>query len=334
MPSSAMPVTVEMLISVNPKGSSEPRLVGRIVGVDLGGTKILAGIADADGRILATREEATLHGEGAPVLDQMALLIHNLVADIGSSINDLDSVVIGIPGAVNPATGLGSLSPNLALPADRSLRDLMASRIACEVVVENDVNLAAYAEASAGAGRGERSLVFISFGTGVGMGLVLNGDLWRGEFGRAGEIGYLPVGEAPHMIAPFSQNGLYEDAVGSRGIRDRFTSNGDTVSDLFAAARGGDSQALVALDEIARSASVGLAAIHALLDPAITVVGGGIGSQAEFFELLKAHLTPLLPFACRIEHSHFGPRAGMVGAVMLAARHLAKGPEQRSHLAS
>lgn len=303
---------------------------GCVVGVDLGGTKILAGIANSSGRMLAVREEQTLHGEHAPVLDQMALMIHNLIFDIGGQVGDVDCVVIGIPSAVEPTTGLASLSPNLALPSDRSLRDLMGSRIACPVYVENDVNLAAYGEARAGVGKGKSSLAFISFGTGVGMGLVVNGDLWRGEFGRAGEIGYLPIGATPHGAAPFSENGLYEDAVGSRGIRDRFVSSGGSVADLFESARNGDSQAFSALDEIARTASVGIAAVHALLDPAVTVIGGGIGSQIEFLELLKTHLKPLLPFGCRLEPSCFGARAGLVGAVTFGATHLARDTKHRA----
>jgi glucokinase len=311
-------------------GSVEVRDTGYVIGVDLGGTKILAGIANSSGRILAVREEQTLHGEGAPVLDQMALMIHNLIFDVGGQVDEVDCVVIGIPSAVEPTTGLASLSPNLALPSDRSLSDLMASRIACPIYVENDVNLAAYGEAWAGVGQGKSSLAFISFGTGVGMGLVVNGDLWRGEFGRAGEIGYLPVGAMPHGTAPLSENGLYEDAVGSRGIRDRFVSNEGTVADLFASARSGDHQALSALDEIARSASVGIAAVHALFDPAVTVIGGGIGSQIEFLELLKTHLRPLLPFSCRLEPSHFGARAGLMGAVVLAARHPIRKTEHRA----
>lgn len=290
-----------------------------VVGVDLGGTKILAGIANAEGQILASLEERTRHGEDAPVLDQMAAMVGNLLAKVGGTDDRLLGLVIGIPSVVDPVSGLASLSPNLALPSDRSLVDLMSARISCPVAVENDVNLAAYAEAKSGAGRKERSLAFVSFGTGVGMGLVLNGELWRGEFGRAGEIGFMPVGAVPHGAAPLSENGLFEDAVGSRAIRERFVGDGGTVVDLFSAARSGTGKALDALDEIARSASIGLAAIHALFDPAVTVVGGGIGSQQEFYQRLVKHLKPLLPFDCRLEISHFGTTAGMVGAIMLAA---------------
>jgi predicted NBD/HSP70 family sugar kinase len=307
----------------DPDTGAQPKLV---VGIDLGGTKILAGIGNRDGEVLKTLEEPTRHGEGAPVLDQLVSLVRRLLAEAGS--HDLDNVVIGVPSAVDPQTGLASLSPNLALPQDVPLADLLGDRLGCKVTVENDVNLAAYAEALAGAGRGERSLAFLSYGTGVGLGLVVNGEMWRGAFGRAGEIGFLPIGSRPHERAPHSENGLYEDEVGSRGIRERFLDAGGSVTDLFVSARDGDPRASAALDEIARAASLGLAAIHTMFDPALTVVAGGIGSQGEFLVRLKSHLVPLLPFDCRIEASVFGTKAGMVGAVMLAARHAVEAAAQ------
>jgi predicted NBD/HSP70 family sugar kinase len=296
---------------------------GCVIGIDLGGTKLLAGIANAHGDILTSIEQPTRHGQDGSVLDQMVALIATLLANAGRSGADLLRVVIGVPAAVDPKTGLASLSPNLRLPADRSLADLMAAglmaqNLRCPVVVENDVNLAALAEATVERPDCDDALAFISFGTGVGMGLVVNGALWRGAFGRAGEIGYLPVGATPHAFAPQSENGLYEDAVGSKGIRARFSTDHQTVADLFAAARQGDGEAKGAIDEIARNASVGLAAVHALLDPSVTVIGGGIGTQIEFFDALKRHVQPLLPFECRIEPSRFGGRAGMIGAVTLA----------------
>ncbi|WP_245297403.1 ROK family protein [Rhizobium oryziradicis] len=294
-----------------------------VIGIDLGGTKLLAGIANADGDILTSLEQPTHHGEDGSVLDQMVALIATLLANVGRTPGDLLRVVIGVPAAVDPKTGLASLSPNLRLPADRSLANVMtaglsAQNISCPVVVENDVNLAALAESTIALPQGDDTLAFISFGTGVGMGLVVNGALWRGAFGRAGEIGYLPFGATPHAHAPGSENGLFEDAVGSKGIRARFSSDRQTVTDLFANARQGDGAAQAAIEEIAQNASVGLAAVHALLDPSMTVIGGGIGTQTEFFEALKRHLKPLLPFECRIEPSRFGGQAGMIGAVTLA----------------
>ncbi|MDQ0455853.1 ROK family protein [Rhizobium paknamense] len=291
-----------------------------VVGIDLGGTKILAGLADDRGEVIATFSEPTRHGPQAPVLSQLADIVLRLAREAGVAPAEIARVVVGVPSVVSPQTGLASLSPNLALPEDRPLATLLAAILPCPVTVENDVNLAAFAEAHRGRGQGEGSLVFLSFGTGVGMGLVLGGQVVRGAHGRTGEIAYLPVGDRPHDRAPQSLNGLFEDAVGTFGIRARFglTEEGG-VAALFTALRQGDAAARAALDEIARTASLGIAAIHSMIDPALTVIGGGIGSQPEFFDALKRQTAPLLPFSCRLEQSHFGADAGMIGAVLLAA---------------
>lgn len=290
---------------------------GAVVGIDLGGTKILAGIADLEGRLLATLRQPTEHGPGAPVLDQMARIVVALAAEAGLDVKAVRRVVIGVPSAVSPQTGLASLSPNLALPEDRPLAELMAERLHLPVDVENDVNLAAFGEAIAGAGSGLDSVAFLSFGTGVGMGLVIAGQMLRGAFGRAGEIAYLPTGAEVHDRAPVSENGLFEDEVGTRGVLSRHPDLGG-VRELFERADAGDAAARDAIDDLARRSSVGVAAIHALVDPEVTVIGGGFGSQPWFFERIRHHLAPLLPFDCRLEPSRHGAEAGMLGAVLNA----------------
>ena len=295
--------------------------LGPVIGIDLGGTKILAGIADQRGQILARRSEPTAHGADAPVLQQMVRLCGELATDAGAPLEDIACIAIGIPSAVDPHTGLASLSPNLALPAHEPLKRLLKDLIACPVLVENDVNLAAYGEARAGVGKEEDSLVFLSFGTGIGMGSVIGGRLLRGAHGRAGEIAYLPIGDAPHLRAPSSPNGLLEDLVGTPGIRARYLSNTGSVADLFDAVARGEADAATALDEVARNAAIGLAAINALIDPAVTVIGGGFGSRPEFLERLRRELEILLPFPCRLEPSSFGTEAGLKGAIMFALHH-------------
>ncbi len=299
---------------------------GHVVGIDLGGTKLLAGIADAEGNLLSTCEEPTRHGDGAPVLQQIVDIVAVLTKGLSLDAHDIAGLVIGVPSAVSPSTGLSSLSPNLALPADQPLSHLLGERLPFPVTVENDVNLAAYGEAKAANLAEGESLVFISFGTGVGMGYVVDGRLVRGAFGRAGEIAYLPLGNDPHAEAPASENGLFEDRVGTAAIRQRFAMEGASVAELFTRARSGDVTAGEAIDTIARWASVGVASVQALMDPARIVIGGGIGSQDLFLERLQYHLAPLLPFPCPVNPSRFGARAGLIGAISLAADLVSRGP--------
>lgn len=290
-----------------------------VAGVDLGGTKLMAGIADGSGQLLISRTEPTLHGGNGRVIGQIANLVGQLMLERGIDRGALTQLVIGVPGVVSPVTGLASLSPNLHLPQDRPLAELVRERLDVPVTVENDVNLSAFGEATAGIGKGLESLAFVSFGTGVGMGLVIDGKLVRGVAGRAGEIGYMPVGAEPQRYAPHSENGLYEDAVGTAGIRQRFLTGDETVADLFERAEAGDGPSRDAVAAIASDAATGIAAIHALVDPAVTVIGGGIGSHPRFMADLVKSVTPLLPFACQIETSRFGAKAGLIGALLFAA---------------
>lgn len=287
-----------------------------VAGVDLGGTKVLVGLADLQGRIVAKAEEPTEHGAGAPVLRQIPRMILSLLQE-NRERGPLLKAVVGIPGAVSPVTGLASLSPHLAIPADQPLAALLARALPCPVVVENDVNLAAFAEATLGKGQDQDSLAFIAFGTGVGMGLVIGGNLFRGRHGRAGELGFLPLGPSPHQAAPQARAGLFEDQVDSPGVRSLYGDGTLPVSEIFARALAGDGQAVAAIETLAKSASVGLAAVQALFDPALIVLGGGIGSRREFVDAVTRHMSMLLPFETRIEATGIGPEAGMLGALML-----------------
>ncbi|WP_245312381.1 ROK family protein [Rhizobium sp. R693] len=289
---------------------------GIVAGVDLGGTKVLVGLANLEGQILAKAEEPTEHGSDAPVLRQIPRMIISLLEQ-HRDLGPLLKAVVGVPSAVSPSTGLASLSPHLAIPADRPLAALLATALPCPVVVENDVNLAAYAEATLGKGRNCDSLAFVAFGTGVGMGLVVGGRLFRGQHGRAGELGLLPLGADPHQTAQHARAGLFEDQVDSPAVRSLYGDGTVPVAEIFARAAAGDAQAAAVIETLAKSASVGIASVQALLDPALIVLGGGIGSQREFVNAVTRHLSVLLPFATQIEATGIGPEAGMLGALML-----------------
>lgn len=291
------------------------------IGIDLGGTKILAMIVDNRGEIIATVKEATAHGPDAPVLAQLVRISRDLANRAGAAIEAVQTVVVGIPAAISPSTGLASLSPNLNLPEDIPLADLLAKRLPqSRILVENDVNLAAYGEASALKAAEDTPVVFLSFGTGVGMGLVIGKTLIRGAFGRSGEIAYMPFGPHPHHAAISSQNGLFEDSVGTPGIISRYCREGETVAGLFQRADAGDEDAVSAIDTLARDASIGAGAIQSLLDPAAIVLGGGIGSQVRFQSALARHAAALLPFPCPLHPSRFGAEAGVIGAALFALR--------------
>ncbi len=289
-----------------------------VVGLDLGGTKLRGAISGPGGEILRTLEQPTRHGTEMPVLDQLAEVALELATGCELVATDVACLVIGVPGIVSPRSGLTSHSPNLQLPEGVPLADVLSARVPFPVVVENDVNLAALAEAHEGKGQGGESMAFVSFGTGVGVGLVIDGKLIRGAQGRAGEISLLPVGGRPHKAAVSSLNGLYEDLVGTPALLKAGDGLFSSVVEMFQRAEAGELACLSLVEALAQNASLGIASIAALFDPELIVVGGGIGSQTLFRERLTASVEDLLPFPVRIEGSAFESDAGVVGAVVAA----------------
>ncbi|MDR3515870.1 MAG: ROK family protein [Azospirillaceae bacterium] len=298
-----------------------PRLAARIrtgavVGLDLGGTKLIGAVADMTGRVLHEIQEATWNGHDGAAFDQIIDMTHRLAALAGLPVSALSGVSVGVPGAVS-GSGTVSLAPNLKIGAGTGLVQRLSAGLGVAARVENDVNIAAFGEYWRGEARGVTSLAFLALGTGVGMGLVLDGVIYRGETGGAGEIGYLPVGAAPLTNAPHRGGGYFEDMVGSEGIRSRYGSD-VTVREIFARAEGGEAKACTVIEQTAKDTALGVAGIAMLLDPALIVLGGGIGSRAKFAAMVEQKARHLAPTVCPIVPSTLGSRAGLIGAVMLA----------------
>ena len=194
----------------------------------------------------------------------------------------------------------------------------MEQRSAFPVLLENDVNLAALAEARLGAGRDLDLVCFVSFGTGVGLGTIVEGRILRGAHGRAGEIAYFPTGEDAFAAAIHSEAGQFEDLVGTAALRKRYGGDRPDVRTLFVRADGGDQDAIAAIAATAETAAVGLAGLQTLLDPDVVVIGGGFGMQKRFYDKLSSDAKRLLPFPMTMAQAELGPEAGLLGAIVLA----------------
>src|SRR6266542_2057725 len=157
------------------------------IGVDIGGTKVAAGVVDEEGEILTRLRRDTPAADSAAVVE----VIIALVTELAESYN-VEAVGLGAPGFVDAGRATVLFTPNL-LWRDEPLRDEIEKRCHLPAVVENDANAAAWAEARFGAGRGDAFVVLLTIGTGIGGGLVLDGELYRGRFGVAAEIGHLNV---------------------------------------------------------------------------------------------------------------------------------------------
>ncbi len=276
-------------------------LVNQVIGLDLGGTKLLGGTRTADGG-LVDLNWPTETSDSVGLITQIKRMVGALRDE-----RELAGVALGVPAAVNPVSGQISLSPNVPLADVDNLARYLSAEISAPVVVENDVNLAAFGEAAVGAGRGKNSVVFVSLGTGIGMGTVIGGQLLRGARGQAGELG-----------SSLIEGGQLEDFVGTAGILSRDPMRSTSVVDIFTRALSGEKNACNLLDETADITARALTGVLCSFDPDLLVIGGGIGTQSYFYDRLQAALKATSSVDFDMEKAALGAQAGMLGALEYA----------------
>jgi predicted NBD/HSP70 family sugar kinase len=292
---------------------------------DLGGTKLAAAMVDAGGRIVVELTEPTDPRGGARVAEQIAASAGKLARTAGIEMARVRHVMVGIPGAIDPLTGRVSLTPNVAGLQDFDILDYLRGRFGLDVKIENDVNLAMLGEQALGCASQCRNAAFLALGTGAGLGLLIDGKLFRGARGSAGEIADLPLGRDPTSPAAATA-GAFELEVGSLAIVDRYRRQGGadavTVRDIFALLQAGDAVAAAVLDTTARWVALAIATLQSLLDLELIVFGGSIGVRPELYERVRQVLPALFSRPVSIAPSTLGDRAGLIGAVCAVAQAL------------
>lgn len=315
---------------VTPEGRLDPRACC-LFGADVGGTKVQSVLTDLQGTILAEARDATPEAGGEAVLKVIAghlaaLSRGRVVAAAG----------VGLPGALDPKTGLLDRAPNLRGLAGRSMPALLSERLGLPVAVENDVNLAALGESWLGHGAqhpraADAGLAFIALGTGIGMGLAFGDRLLRGASGAAGEIACLPIGSDP-SCADARSHGMLESVVAGRSLVNDYRARGGTregsLRDLTRAEVADpvlDETLEVLADRLARA----VLSVGAVLDPALVVFGGGIGSRPEIIDRVRAALERFCVPVPELKISLLGNRAGAIGAARAARLALAGAVERQ-----
>jgi predicted NBD/HSP70 family sugar kinase len=250
-------------------------------------------------------------------------------------------IVVGTPGVFDPASNEVRYAGSLPGWGRSGVVDSLRRELGTELSVHNDANLAALGEYVFGAGRDCPLLVFLMVGTGIGAGIVVDGKLFAGANGAAGEVGYLPFsagrvneGSAEQGAAsqnpaeqesrePYSLRGMLDEATGGSAVTALASAAGmpgpGSPKDVFDAARAGDGAALAAVRTEAARLAHAVAAIAAMLDPALVILGGGVGDNTDLlldpiYESL-AELTPLRP---PIKASALGGDAVLIGAIATA----------------
>jgi len=298
----------------------------RIIGIDLGGTKIFGGLVDPFGHI--EHETYVAHGAGPAttddrVFERLVELVHTLAGEALASGCKVRGVGVGAPG-ITRADGLVVASAQLGW-REMPLQARLTQRLNLPVKVENDVNLSALGELQFGAGRGAQNLVCLFPGTGIGGAVIIDGKLVRGQHDAAGEVGLMLPG--PQFLGWRNREwGPLEDIASGTGIAQRgrkavqdqglpLPPDGLRAEDVFAAAAEGAAWASAIIEETIDYLAVSIANIQALLDPERIILGGGIASAGDrIIPGIERRLEPVLPTVPLIVRSELGYRAGVFGA--------------------
>jgi glucokinase len=314
-----------------------------VVGVDLGGTKILAGVFDASLECVATAKVSTKSERGPEaVIERVARVIQDAVDEADLALKQIRGVGIGAPGAVNVDSGTVIFAPNLGWK-DVSLKKELEKVLGTPVLVENDANIAMLGVYVVELKSKPKDVVGIFIGTGIGGGLIVNGELFRGFNHTAGEIGHMII-DINGPKCGCGNKGCFE-ALASRtamfqrieaGIKDGEKTLltemlGDDLEDLRSgdlrkAIRRGDKFAGKVVEQSAEYIGIGVANLVNLFGPEVVVLGGGVMEalademMSVIVKTAKDHALPGTIKGVEIIASKLGDRAGITGAAVLAGK--------------
>jgi glucokinase len=310
-------------------------------GIDIGGTNIKFGLVDTSGKVLYREQRPTMVEKGAdPLMHLITNISESLLYHAAEEEYEVRWLGVGSPGAVDSKVGkvIGPC-PNIAGWQGMEIGPILRERLNLPVFVDNDANAMALAEYRFGAAIGYKSVVCVTVGTGVGGGIILDGRLWRGADGSAGEIGQMSINfNGPQCTG--DNVGCVEGYCRSHAIISRAKAklqkeltpvfknllDGDlenlSIKKLFAAARKGDEIARDVIAETATYLGIGLAGVVNLLNPEIVVIGGGIADGGDYFVETVASEIKRRAFDSavknlRVARATLGNDAGFIGAGIL-----------------
>lgn len=309
------------------------------VGVDLGGTAIKVGICNQEGELLHTYEGPTEKEKGTEtVIDNIVKYVRYIVEQSPYEWEHVVGVGAGVAGFTDLRSGVILLAPNIGF-RDVPIRAILEDRLGKTIRIDNDANVAALGEAWSGAGKGVMDCVCYTLGTGVGGGIIINGKIYQGFSGLAGEIGHISVvpdleaiqcgcGKVGCLETVSSATGIIRMAVEAveRGDRTSLSSIEKlTAKDIFDAAKEGDEVSVRIINRAAFYLGKSMAAIAATLNPERFIVGGGVSKAGDIlFSRIRevfAELTPEpLQKGVEIIPAKLGNDAGIVGAAGLLLR--------------
>lgn len=302
---------------------------GYVVGVDIGRAWVRCALADLSGAIVGRRDVPNRARSAGGLVDTIAGLARSVVDEAGIGREQVVHTLIGSPGVFDAKGGRLQFASNLPGWGRAGLVEELRQALGSSLDLENDANLAAIGEGAFGAGVGVGTFVFLTVGTGLGMGVVVNGRLHRGARGAAGEVGYLPVGADGQPGAPepsalaAHRRGLLEEATAADAVVRTAAALGMTrarsAHAVFEAARRGDPAARRAVELEGERLALAVAAVAAILDPELVVLGGGIGRNLDLLQAaLVRRLHEVTPMRPAVVVSQLGDDVVLRGAIATA----------------
>jgi glucokinase len=292
----------------------------RVIGVDVGGTKILAAVVSRDGSLGARLERPSDHSSQNALLAELDSLVEELLR----LEPDAQALGFGVPSRIDQRAGRALKSVNIPLEGI-DLRDRMQERHGLPVALDNDANAAAIAEWQAGAARGARDVVMLTLGTGVGGGLILDGRPYRGATGSGAELGHLVLepGGPPCGCGGFGHLESFAAGPAADRVARSLYGEGSNAHDLVSRAREGQPEAVEALAGVGRYLGAGIASLVNVFEPEVVVVGGGFGAAGELLlaparEVVAVEGLEPARDNVRIVEAELGVEAGVIGAGMVA----------------
>lgn len=310
------------------------------LGIDLGGTNIVAGVVNEKFDIVASYNTKTnLPRSSAAIADDMARSALKAVERAEITMDEIESIGVGTPGAVDSKTGVVAFSSNLKF-FDTPLGNMMSERLNKRVFVENDANAAAYGEYIAGAGKGSKNFIAITLGTGVGGGIIINGKIYSGSNGAGAEVGHTVI-LADGESCSCGRSGCWEAYASATALirqtkqamlrypesymwqlckNDIANTNGKTA---FNAMRCGDAAATAVVNNYTRFIAIGIANMVNIFQPDIICIGGGISREGKTLtDPINAFVTGEdyarnMSSRTVIKTASLGNDAGIIGAAFL-----------------
>jgi predicted NBD/HSP70 family sugar kinase len=304
---------------------------GLVAGIDIGRQFLRVAIADLRGAVLARRDTRNVARTAGELVKRVDALVRGAAAEAGLSWPDVIRAVLASPGVLDPATGGLRFAGNLPGWGQPGLVGRLQATLGVSLAVHNDINLAALAEHAEGVARGCRHFVLVSVGTGVGMGIVIDGQLYAGASGAAGEVAYLPAarsscwgGRASSGPPSMMTHGMTENLLSARGVVAAAREAGleaETAKDVFDAAAAGNAGARDVVRTMGRRLGSLVVSIAAVLDPELVVLGGGVGHNLSLLQAgMDERIRELSPLRPRVAVTALPEEGVLRGAIAVAAR--------------